>query len=180
MIILTTSKLKLFHQEESVRKKTLIILALATASLFLMAAISMADGACPYTAAKKTTETTAQTVSAKAEGETITLNVSNMTCGACVNHVTKALSGVEGVKEVSVNLEKGMAEVVCEPGKVKGEMLAETVTKAGYPAKLAVAADAPAKTATADCAATCGAKKGCDPTACGMKTASKGGESDKK
>ena len=38
-----------------------------------------------------------------------TINVKGMTCPNCVKHVTKALSGMEGVSDVSVNLEAGTA-----------------------------------------------------------------------
>ena len=38
-----------------------------------------------------------------------TINVKGMTCPNCVKHVTKALSGMEGVSGVSVNLEAGTA-----------------------------------------------------------------------
>jgi len=152
-----------------VKKQTLIIAALGL-SLLLLASMSMAQ--CPNSAAKSKTETTATMTSTKVEGETINLAVSNMTCDACVKHVTKTLAAVDGVKDVTVNLKDGTAEVVCDASKVKADYLAETVTKAGYPTKLAVAGDASAAKA-AGCAATCGAKKGCDPAACGMKTAAK-------
>lgn len=38
-----------------------------------------------------------------------TINVKGMTCPHCVKHVTKALSGMEGVSDVNVNLEAGTA-----------------------------------------------------------------------
>jgi copper chaperone len=40
---------------------------------------------------------------------TTTIKISGMTCSGCVNSVTKALKGVEGVKEANVELEKGQA-----------------------------------------------------------------------
>lgn len=159
-------------------KKQTLILATLALSLLLMASMSMAQ--CPNSAFKDKAETTAKMASAKAEGETVYLDVSNMTCDGCVKHVTKTLAAVDGVKDVKVNLKEGRAEVVCDASKVKAADLAETVTKAGYPAKLAVAGDAAKAGADkAGCSATCGAKKNCDPAACGMKTAKKddGGES---
>jgi copper chaperone CopZ len=165
-----------------VKKQTLILLALATFSLFLIAAATMAGDNCPYSASEEKTTTEATTTEAKAtDGDTFTLAVSNMTCGACVKHVTKTLTDVEGVKDVTVSLEDGTAEVVYDADKVKADELAQTVTKAGYPAKLAVAneTEGTATATKAGCSKTCGsAKKKCDPTACGMKTAAKteGGE----
>ena len=43
--------------------------------------------------------------------QTIELNVQGMTCGGCVNHVTKALQSVPGVNQVSVDLASGRARV---------------------------------------------------------------------
>ena len=39
--------------------------------------------------------------------EQLKLQVSGMSCGGCVNSVTKALQGVPGVNEVKVTLESG-------------------------------------------------------------------------
>jgi copper chaperone CopZ len=158
-----------------VKKQTLTILVL---SLFLISAVSMAGSNCSYSGDKSKAEKTVEATKAKAEGETITLSVSNMTCGACVNHVTKVLTAVEGVKDVNVSLKEGKAEVVCDPAKVKTETLTAAVVKAGYPAKLATA-DAAVQKSVHKCASSC-AKK-CDPAACGMKakTAS-AGEGDSK
>jgi len=36
--------------------------------------------------------------------ETLTLNIEGMTCGGCVKSVTRILEGVEGVKDVRLNL----------------------------------------------------------------------------
>jgi copper chaperone CopZ len=186
MFILKQTNSKTFHKEESVKKQTLTILALATFAIFMIGAATMAGDGCPYSASKDKAKAEVTTAAAKAtDGETITLSVSNMTCGSCVNHVTKTLSEVEGVKDVTVSLEKGTAEVICDAGKVKGDELAQVVTKAGYPTKLAVATEtvetSTATKASHKCASTCGskAKKNCDPSACGnMKTAAKS-EGDK-
>lgn len=152
------------------KKQSLIILAVM-ASMLLLATISMAQ--CPHSA--KAVDATTTAVPAKAEDNKVVLSVSNMTCGACVSQVTKALSGVDGVDDVTVNLEKGTAEVVFASDKVKPEMLTKAVVKAGYPAKLAAVGDAKAAKSVPNCASTCGSKKkGCDPKACGMKTAAKG------
>jgi copper chaperone CopZ len=169
-----------------VKKQSLTILVLATFVIFMFGAIATAGDGCPYSATKEKAKAEVTDAAAKAtDGETFTLNVSNMTCGACVNHVTKTLGGVKGVKDVTVSLEKGTAEIICDAGEVKADELAQVVTKAGYPAKLAVATET-VETSTATksshkCASTCGskAKKKCDPAACGMKKAAKG-EGDSK
>jgi Cu2+-exporting ATPase len=43
-----------------------------------------------------------------------TYNISGMTCNGCKNHVEQVLQKVDGVKSVSVNLEKSEAEVTME------------------------------------------------------------------
>jgi copper chaperone CopZ len=41
-------------------------------------------------------------------------NVSGMTCGHCVESVTKAMQGLPGVATVSVDLESGQVEITSE------------------------------------------------------------------
>ncbi len=53
-----------------------------------------------------------------------------MTCSACVEKVTSALKGVEGVKEVSVSLDNGIA-VVKHEGAELGR-LQSAIQKAGF------------------------------------------------
>lgn len=60
-----------------------------------------------------------------------TLNVEGMMCQHCVAHVTEALEGVKGVKNVRVSLEDGTAKV--DAGLlVKDEALEQAVVDAGY------------------------------------------------
>lgn len=60
-----------------------------------------------------------------------TLKIEGMTCMHCVAAVTKALSAVDGVKEVQVDLEKGEA-TVHEERPVDSTVLTEAIEKAGY------------------------------------------------
>ncbi|MFH0989984.1 MAG: heavy metal-associated domain-containing protein [bacterium] len=70
--------------------------------------------------------------------ESIRLSVTGMTCGGCASTVTNALKAVEGVQNVKVNLEEGIANVDLKPdGKVAPETLIKAVTEAGYEASLA-------------------------------------------
>ena len=79
--------------------------------------------------------------SAEAEGEDTemahkTLKVDGMMCEHCVAHVTEALEGVRGVKNVQVSLADGKAEL--DAGLlVKDAALVEAVEKAGYKAQMA-------------------------------------------
>ena len=63
-----------------------------------------------------------------------TLKIEGMMCQHCVAHVTKALSGVQGVISVDVNLKKKIAMVETD-GQVQDETLISAVTEAGYEVK---------------------------------------------
>ncbi len=60
------------------------------------------------------------------------LAVQGMTCASCVEHVQKALSGVDGVVSASVNLATERAAVEFVAGAVERPALARAVESAGY------------------------------------------------
>ena len=62
------------------------------------------------------------------------LKVEGMMCQHCVAHVTKALQGVDGVKEVVVELKKKTATIMLEKD-VANEVLTAAITEAGYEVK---------------------------------------------
>ncbi|HSA88751.1 MAG TPA: heavy metal-associated domain-containing protein [Burkholderiales bacterium] len=64
---------------------------------------------------------------------TNTLQISGMTCQHCVRSVTKALQGVAGVDNVSVDLGAGRAQV---EGPADSALLLQAVESEGYEAKL--------------------------------------------
>ncbi|MCH8485227.1 MAG: heavy metal translocating P-type ATPase [Candidatus Cyclonatronum sp.] len=66
----------------------------------------------------------------------IRFDIKGMSCASCVSGVEKALSRVEGVEEVSVNLATNQAEVVYEAGKISEERLMQAVDDAGFEAVL--------------------------------------------
>ncbi|EYF07635.1 heavy-metal-associated domain-containing protein [Chondromyces apiculatus] len=72
-------------------------------------------------------------------GETISFEVSGMTCQNCVRHVGTALRKIPGVRDVEVNLDQGTARVMLAEGKAgeatAGAMLA-AIQDAGYEAKV--------------------------------------------
>lgn len=84
---------------------------------------------------------------------TIELNVQDMTCGACVKHVTAALSPLPGVEAVEVDLQAGRVWVSGTPDNAA---LIAALDDAGYPAQLASQAAAPATSKTG-----CGGSGGC-------------------
>jgi len=81
--------------------------------------------------------TTTQTI------KTTTLAIDGMTCGHCVQAVTKALSAVPGVKIQSVAV--GSAVIETADGGTTGKAVA-ALGEAGYPAK--APADVPVTAAT--------------------------------
>jgi copper chaperone len=60
-----------------------------------------------------------------------TIKIKGMSCQHCVMAVTKALSGIEGIRNVKVNLEKGEASFD-ETKPVEAAVIRERVKKAGY------------------------------------------------
>ncbi len=64
--------------------------------------------------------------------QTTKLNVSGMTCGACVGHVTRALSSVPGVDKVDVSLSENIADVKFDEARVSMATLRTAIQSAGY------------------------------------------------
>lgn len=60
-----------------------------------------------------------------------TIKVNGMSCQHCANAVTKALSEIEGVKDVRVDVSKGVASFE-EEKPVDTEVLRERIKRAGY------------------------------------------------
>lgn len=65
--------------------------------------------------------------------ESLTLEVSGMSCGHCVARVDKALKSIPGVTVETVNI--GTASVSFDPAKTSATAIAESVVEAGYPAQ---------------------------------------------
>ena len=60
-----------------------------------------------------------------------TIKISGMSCQHCVMAVTKALSGIDGIKDVRVDLEKGEATFT-EEKSVDQALIRERIVKAGF------------------------------------------------
>ncbi len=60
-----------------------------------------------------------------------TIKIEGMTCQHCVMAVTKALGGIEGIKDVRVDLQKGEATFT-EAKPVDRQLIKEKIKKAGY------------------------------------------------
>ena len=69
--------------------------------------------------------------------KTTRLNVSGMSCGHCVEAVRKALTNRSGVRNATVNLDTGAAEVEYDESSVAPEQLVAAVRESGYEAQIA-------------------------------------------
>lgn len=63
-----------------------------------------------------------------------TLQVTQMSCKRCVAHVNRALSAIDGVGQIEVELRRGIVRIRHAPELTAAE-LAERVSKAGYPSQ---------------------------------------------
>jgi len=67
------------------------------------------------------------------EQQQLEVKISGMSCKFCVRSVEKNLSKLEGIKDVSVNLDKGIAKIIMTPGKQgNANQIKELIKKAGF------------------------------------------------
>jgi len=72
-----------------------------------------------------------QIIHQKRSDDMTTIKIKGMSCQHCVMAVTKALTKLEGLKNVQVSLEKGEATFE-EEKPVAANLIREAVEKAGY------------------------------------------------
>jgi len=65
------------------------------------------------------------------ERDMATIQIKGMSCNHCVMAVTKALSGIDGISNVKVDLAKGEA-TFDEANPVDRNVIRERIKKAGY------------------------------------------------
>ncbi|GEM_PF-603512 len=70
-------------------------------------------------------------VSFASADQLVNLKIEGMMCPACVKNVKGSLNDVKGVKESTVYLKEGKAEVKAADG-TKAEAMCDAVKKAGY------------------------------------------------
>ncbi|HZF70791.1 heavy-metal-associated domain-containing protein [Sulfuricurvum sp.] len=85
---------------------------------------------------KKVLLTLCALVAVSGADQLVKLNIDGMMCPACVKNVKGSLNEVNGVKEASVYLKEGRAEVKASDG-TKPEAMCDAVKKAGYGCKVA-------------------------------------------
>lgn len=64
---------------------------------------------------------------------TVVLSVPTMDCPVCPITVKKALTGVDGVRDASVNFEQRQATVTFDDARTRVEALTQATRNAGYP-----------------------------------------------
>lgn len=66
--------------------------------------------------------------------ETTTITTSSIMCGMCVSTIEKAVSGVDGVESVEVNLQEKSTTVKFDKAKLDIAALEKTISEVGYDA----------------------------------------------
>ena len=64
--------------------------------------------------------------------ETVVLNVKGMSCGHCVKAVEGSVGALNGVEQVTVNLEEGKVNVSFNTSKVSVDQIKEAIDDQGY------------------------------------------------
>lgn len=67
--------------------------------------------------------------------EKVTLKVTGMSCGSCVNKVETGLKQLTGVEKAKVNLIKGVAKVKYDDSTQTVNKLIDTIRDVGYEAE---------------------------------------------
>ena len=75
----------------------------------------------------------------------VTIGVYGMTCGHCQKRVADAISSLEGVESVEVDLESERATVSFDPQKVSLDDIKGAIQKAGYSTEIEEEAQAEAQ-----------------------------------
>ena len=67
--------------------------------------------------------------------QTLSFDVTGMTCGGCTASVQRARSKLDGISRAEVSLSPGVATVVIDPTKATPAQIMSAISLLGYPAK---------------------------------------------
>lgn len=67
--------------------------------------------------------------------QTLSFDVSSMTCGGCTGSVQRALSKLDGITDAKVTLSPGLATVVIDRTRVTSSQIESAISLMGYPAE---------------------------------------------
>lgn len=68
--------------------------------------------------------------------------IEKLTCGSCVSNIEKALSSIDGIGSVEINLTSNRGRVTYDPSEIDSRVIEEAISAAGYPARLRLELDA--------------------------------------
>jgi copper chaperone CopZ len=68
-------------------------------------------------------------------------HLEKLSCGSCVSNIENALASLDGIGSVEVNLTSNRGRVTYDPSEIDSRTIAETITGAGYPARLRLELD---------------------------------------
>lgn len=72
--------------------------------------------------------------------QTLSFDVTGMSCGGCAGSVRRALIKMDGVSHAEVTLSPGVATVEADPTRVTPAQIESAITQLGYAAKARTAA----------------------------------------
>ena len=103
-------------------------------SIFLTLALGLALVACnkPENEAAKTADGATQVAAANVQQ--VDIKVPSVQCNSCVGHVEDALTAVEGVSSVKIDLSTKVAQASFDPAKTSLAALEKAIALAGYDA----------------------------------------------
>ncbi len=64
--------------------------------------------------------------------ESITLAVSGMSCGGCVNSIQNALNAKDGVRNATADLDRNEVHIEFDPGQIEQPALIAAIETAGF------------------------------------------------
>lgn len=67
--------------------------------------------------------------------------IEKLTCGSCIGKIESALSDLDGVDSVEVNLTSNRGRVTYDPAAIDSSAIATAITSAGYPASIRLQLD---------------------------------------
>ena len=109
------------HRSRAISRITVFAVLLSTFALFVAFA-----GACTGQEAPRPSATE------EANMKTVIIPIEGMSCSACAARVKKALTSIDGVSEVEVNLADRNARVHFAPSKLSPDRLVSAVNGLGY------------------------------------------------
>jgi copper chaperone len=64
--------------------------------------------------------------------QTISLNVSGMTCGGCEERIARALRRIPGISAIEADHRSGAVRVIFDPARVSDDAIRAAIERAGY------------------------------------------------